>query len=337
MKPCDAENEILPPEQIQRLVRSFQESRVMLTAFELGIFTVLEQAPQTSAQVAAKLDTNDRATDRLLNALIPMGLVNKNNGVFSNAPAASTYLVAGKPCFLKGIGHANNLWDAWSNLTGAIIRNPKKAAAAKKKKEDSWYDVFIAAMDSRAITSAPPIIAQLDLDNVRRVLDVGGGSGAFSVQFVKQGKDLKATVFDQPQVVKMTQTYVAKAGLSGKIDFIAGDYTKDSNFGDGYDLVFLSAIIHSNSSATNRALFDKCYGALNHGGRIVVNDFIMDDERVDPAMGTLFALNMLVATNDGDTYSEAEVRTWLAGAGFRNIQRLPAVGPAASMIGEKQM
>ncbi|MBU3914869.1 methyltransferase domain-containing protein, partial [bacterium] len=205
----------------------------------------------------------------------------------------------------------------------------------KQKKTDSWYDSFIAAMHNRASMTAPAIVSQLDLTGVNNVLDVGGGSGAFSIQFVKQNRDLVATVFDLPHVVKMTQTYVEKAGVSGRVRYTGGDYMKDKDLGSGYDLVFLSAIIHSNSPEINKKLFKKCYSALNSGGRVVVQDFIMDDSRTTPAMGAVFALNMLVGTPEGDSYTKSEISDWLTEAGFKEISQLAPIGPTSSVIARK--
>ncbi len=327
---------IKTPEQLNQLARGFQQSRILLTAFELDLFTPLDQDELSSKELSEKLETDERATDRLLNALCALNLIQKNDGKYSNSKIASTFLVKGKEPYMGGLAHANNMWDSWSSLTSAIIRNEKKAEKLKQQKESTWYDSFITAMHSRARLSAPQIISQLDLKDVNSVLDVGGGSGAFSIQFVKSGENIRSTLFDLPQVTEMAKRYVTEAGVEGLIDFTAGDYTKDASLGSGFDLAFLSAIIHSNSPATNESLVRKCYDALNPNGRIVIQDFIMDDDRTGPIMGALFALNMLVATRDGDTYTENEIRGWLEKAGFSRIQRLEPTGPSASIVAYKE-
>ncbi len=322
-------------EQIQQLARAFQGSRILLTAFELGIFTVLESSNMESTKVAQQLDTEARATDRLLNALCGLGLVVKKGGRFSNSDAASNFLVEGKEGYLANLGHSNNLWDTWSSLTSAIIGDDAKAAKVQQQKKDQWYESFIKAMHTRARMAAPAIVSQLDLVGVNRVLDVGGGSGAFSIQFVKQGSDLKATVLDLPQVIEMTKRYVLEAGVADSFDYLAGDYTELESFGSNYDLVFLCAIIHINSPETNQKLIQKCAAALNPGGRLVINDFVMDDDRTSPVFGALFALNMLVGTREGDTYTESEIRNWFEAVGMTGFRRLEPVGPGTSLVGIK--
>jgi cyclopropane fatty-acyl-phospholipid synthase-like methyltransferase len=184
-------------------------------------------------------------------------------------------------------------------------------------------------MHGRAVNEAPRLIGTLDLTGVTRVLDVGGGSGAYSMAFVRAKDNLQATVFDLPNVVLLTQSYVDKEGLSDRIDTVAGDYNKDE-LPQGYDLVFLSAIIHSNSPQQNQSLFQKTCNALNPGGRLVVSDFIMDDDRTSPAFGAFFALNMLVNTPSGDTFTESEIKEWMRKAGMSFVERKGGV-----MIGKK--
>ncbi len=138
--------------------------------------------------------------------------------------------------------------------------------------------------------------------------------------FVRAKAGISATVFDLPNVVSLTQKYVEQEGLADKVKTVGGDYMVD-DLGSGFDLVFLSAIIHSNSVEENRKLIRKCAQALNPNGQVVVQDFIMDEDRTSPAHGALFALNMLVGTEAGDTYTESEVRRWMEEAGLSNLIR----------------
>jgi ubiquinone/menaquinone biosynthesis C-methylase UbiE len=174
----------------------------------------------------------------------------------------------------------------------------------------------------------------MDLKDGMRVLDVGGGSGAFAVAFVRAGKGVTATVFDLPVVLPLTQKYVSAERLTDRIELVAGDYTRDELPG-GYDLVFLSAIIHSNSPDQNRDLMRKCARALNPMGSLVVQDFIMDENRTVPPGGAFFALNMLVGTAAGDTYTESEIRDWMEEAGLSDIKRVETSFGSAQVNGRK--
>jgi len=327
-------NELLTPDGIMQLAVGFQRSRIFLTAYELGVFTALGDGAKMSADVAVELGTDARATDRLLNALVAIGLLRKNRGLFSNTPPASDLLVKDKPGYMSGLMHTVHLWDTWGTLTDAARAGGSVAMGPVNDRGDEWLDAFIAAMHYRGMLQAEEIVSQLELDGVSRVLDVGAGSGAFATALARANKGLRATAFDLPNVIPLTEKYVEAQGFSDRVDIVPGDYHID-DLGTGYDMVFLSAIIHSNSLEENRALIKKAAGALNAGGRLVVLDFIVDEDRTGPPRAVFFALNMLVATEAGDTYTELEVRELMGQAGLTDIIRKDTDFASSLMIGRK--
>lgn len=319
-------------QRLWELARGFQPSRILLTAVELGVFAALGERSRTSADLASALHTDRRATDRLMNALAVLGLLEKEGEIFRNGPEARDYLVPGKPGYVgEALMHAVNMWSSWSTLTEAV-----RAGTSVLKRDESawreWVTPFIAAMQYNSRRNAPRVIAAIDLSGVRRLLDVGGGSAAYSVEFCRANPNLEAVVFDLPDVVPLTQRYIKEAGFANRIRTTAGDYNTDE-LGRDFDLAFLSAVIHSNSPDENEELFGKCWRALKPGGRIVVQDFIVDDNRTSPPMAAVFALNMLVATRGGDTYTQAEIEGWLEAAGLVEPVRTdpPEVGTALLM------
>ena len=310
----------LTREQIRNIAYAFQESRILLTAHELGLFTALGSGRHTSAGIASMIGTDPRATDRLMNALCAMGLLTKENGRFSNSQGARECLVEDSPGYLGGLMHTVHLWDTWTTLTEAVRTGTGVRLRTVEQKQEQWRSAFIAAMHDRAMRQAPAVVGQIDLSNVTRVLDVGGGSGAYAMAFVRAKAGISATVFDLPGVIPLTRGYVEREGLSQSVATVPGDYLNDG-LGKDFDIVFLSAIIHSNSSSENAELIMKCARALRPGGRVVVQDFIMDEERLTPSAGAIFALNMLVGTESGDTYTEAEVSGWMTAAGLSGVSR----------------
>jgi SAM-dependent methyltransferase len=311
------------------LSRAFQKSRIFLTAYELGVFTVLGDEEKSAKQISATINADHRATDRLLNALCALKVLMKSGDTFKNCPAAAHYLVKGKAGYHAGLKHTVHIWNSWDTLTDAVRNGGLVRQRPVEDRDAEWFVGFIAAMHHRALQQAPGLVSSLDLSGVSRVLDVGGGSGAFSMAFVKARNSIQATVFDLPDVVSLTQGYIEKEGLGHRIDTVTGNYNTDE-LPHGYDLVFLSAIIHSNSPEQNQSLFVKINDALNPGGRIVVSDFIMNDDRISPESGAIFALNMIVNTPGGDTYTESEVKSWMKAAGMSFIERNGGV-----MIGKK--
>lgn len=326
------EEGIFTPEQIRSLATSFQQSRVLLTAVELDLFTQLGKQLLTSSEAAKKLGSDERATDRLMNALTALGFLRKIHGKFYNTETAANYLVRGSSEFMGNLFHTNNMWNFWSTLTGAV-----KKGTSVYSFEDSgsgWLEDFIDAMHYRAEREAKIISLMIDFSGVKKMLDVGGGSGAFSFEFVNKNPGMSGVVFDLPEVIKLTKRYTQKYSLEEKIDYIEGDYLQD-DFGSGYDLILLSQIVHINNYEQNKLLIKKCSDALNSGGQIIIKDFVMNEDRTSPAIGALFALNMLVATECGDTFTEKEMREWFENAGIKKITRKNTSYGSDLIIGKK--
>ncbi|HAM35690.1 MAG TPA: acetylserotonin O-methyltransferase [Elusimicrobia bacterium] len=319
---------------IMALARGFMASRILLTAFDLDIFTALDRGPIDSVQAARRIRCDNRATDRLLNALVSLGLTRKKGRLFSNTPLAARHLVRGRPEYLAGLGHCVHLWDSWSTLTAAVRRGRSVLEPSVGRRGAAWLSAFISAMHERARAQADAVVKGLDLGAVESVLDVGGGSGAYAMAFVRAKPGLRATVFDLPQVAPLTRRYISREGLSGRVAVRAGDYEKDP-LPKGFELVLLSAIIHSNSPTANIRLLRKCRRSLNPGGRIVIQDFVMNPDRTAPAFGAIFALNMLTATAAGDTYTESEIRSWLKQAGFGSIKRRDTPFASTLIVGSR--
>ena len=324
----------MSPNSIMEMVMGFQKSRILLTGYELGVFTVLGDEIKSSMEVAKILKTDERATDRLMNALCSMNLLEKKEDKFVNTPLTSKFLVKGKPAFMSGLMHSVNLWNSWSTLTDAVRQGTSVLTSHVNERLEDWVISFIAAMHWRACKNAPDLVKELDLSDVSRILDIGGGSGAYTMAMVQAKEGITATIFDLPNVIELTKKYIEDEGLSGKVTTIIGDYNINE-FGTGFDLVFLSAIVHANSFEQNSELIKKAVNSLNPKGQIVIQDFVMDQTRTSPPSGAIFALNMLVGTEGGDTYTEDEIRGWLKDAGISDIIRKATDFGTSLIIGRK--
>jgi precorrin-6B methylase 2 len=321
----------MTPQELREIVYGFRISRMILTSVELNLYNALENGARDSREVSKLLSTNEKATDRLMNALCSLDLLKKENGKFSNTEFSSHYLIKGKPDYISNLFHSVDLWKSWSNLTEIIYEGKPKGKIFEKRAQ-SRTENFIAAMHYRASRQASEDIKNLNLSDTKNVLDLGGGSGAYAIEFVNAKKEISSTVFDLPDVIPLTQKYITDAGLQDKIKTIKGNYLVD-DIGKDYDLIFLSAIIHSNSFEENKKLVQKCADALTKKGQIVIQDFVMDEERTSPALGTFFALNMLVNTQNGDTYTQQEISSWLKSAGLSDISRKETSHGASQIIG----
>jgi SAM-dependent methyltransferase len=322
------------PNAIREFAASFQKSRILLTGFELDIFTSVDEYGSTGNQIADNLSLDEHACERLMNALTSIGFLTKQEDLYFNTAESYTFLSKKSPDYLGGLMHTNHLWNTWSNLT-LVVKTGKSANSSEiKERGDEWLLPFISAMHDRAKKQAPQQVADIDLSGIKSVLDVGGGSGAYSMAFVNRKPEIEATVFDLPNVVPITKKFLVKEGCGDRIKTYGGDYTKD-DLPTGFDLIFLSAIIHSNSLETNQDLIKKCFKSLNKKGKIIIQDWIMNKDRTQPASGAIFAINMLVGTEEGDCFTEQEVTELLKVAGFQNISRTEFESGSSRMIAQK--
>lgn len=297
------------PESLSALARGFMESRVFLTAAELDLFTLLADRPLSLEEAAATLRADRRALGVLLDALTAMGLLEKTGGRWTT-PAALVPLLSSRSerSLLPLALHSVNLWDRWSRLTESV-------SGARPVVGDGWTRSFIGAMHAVAALQADAIVAAVGPGGALRLLDVGGGPGTYTLAFLRAVPELRATLFDLPEVVEIARENASRAGLLARVDLVAGDLRADALPG-GHDLAFVSAIVHMLGPAGNVALFRKVHDALVPGGRIVLRDHVMSPDRTTPRAGALFAVNMLVGTKEGGTFTLEELSAWLVEAGF---------------------
>ena len=323
------------PDETEALLRGFQPSRAALTAIELDVFTAVHAGGETgasAAEVASRTQTSPYGMAVLLDALCSLGLLVKQAGRYRNGPVAGTHLRAGSPHDARAaLLHTAHLWQRWSTLTECVRKGTALVDRDMKERGDDWTEPFIAAMQRNAFFRAPVVVGALDLARVRRVLDVGGGSGAYAAAFAHAKPDLEVTVLDLPNVTPLTRRYLAAGGAGARVSTTDGDFRTDP-LGSNFDLVLLSAICHMNGPEENLALFRKAHAALVPGGQLVVHDFVLDDDKAGPRSGALFALNMLVGTPHGSSYSGPEYAAWLSEAGFAGARMVALPGPTDLMI-----
>ena len=322
------------PDDLHQTLRAYMESRALLTGLELDVFTAVGEGA-TGAEVAAKVLTNARATEMLLNALVSMGMLAKQAGVFRTTPVTARFFAEGsKDNARPGLIHIANIWHRWSNLTDCVRAGTAVGHQEMADRGDDWTEPFIAAMHRNASERAPLVVKAVGTAANERVLDVGGGSAAYSIAFALADERLRATVLDLPTVLLIAQRHINAAGLSGRIETRPGDLRRDP-LGKGFTLILVSAICHMLSPEENIDLLRRCYEALDPNGRVVIQDFILEPDKTAPRQAALFALNMLVGTPAGSTYSYDEYTAWLREAGFPGVREIRLTGPSSLIIGVK--
>jgi SAM-dependent methyltransferase len=322
------------PDAIHVPLRAFMESRILLTALELDVFTAVGTGA-TAAAVASVSGTEAGATERLLDALVSLGFLEKREGVFTGAPLAARFLTEGSPDDARdALKHNLSLWRRWSTLTEAVRAGHAVGVREMADRGDDWTVPFIAAMHRGAAQRAPLVVRAVGTEGVDRMLDVGGGSGAYSIAFARASATLRAEILDLPTVLPIAEGHVAEAGLAGRVTTRSGDLRTD-DLGSGYDLVLLSSICHMLGPEENRDLLSRAARSLSPGGRVVVSDFVLDEDGAGPKQAVLFSINMLVGTASGRSYRESEYRAFLGEAGLVDVERVWLAGPAHLVIGRR--
>jgi len=302
-------------------LRHFMENRVVFTAVELGIFDFIERMSfdPLAEDFSRELQVDPRAVTRLLDCLVAMEFLHKTFEGGYRLTEKGAFLTSTHPySILPMVQHHCLLWRNWSHLTDTVRHgfNPHRESVLSSPES---MQAFIQAMHVVARSLAKSIVASYDASWAKKLLDIGCASGTYTVAFLSAYPHMKAVLFDLPEVIPFAEERMKREGLSNRVSFVAGDFYTDE-LPKGCDLAFLSAIIHQNSPEENVELFKKVYRALDSGGRILIRDHVMSEDRTWPPAGTLFALNMLVVTPGGDTYTFSELSTFLKEAGFDNVR-----------------
>ena len=311
--------------------RGFMKSRVILTAAELDIFTRIDTKPCGAKELAGEKSLDERAATRVLDCLVSFGLLEKESGRYKLSEEGSLFSARHPQTILPMALHTNHLWDTWSDLTDVVKKGGSAGLDSGVQMNRADWNSFIGAMHVRGQKLAQSLVKEYDLSRFKRLLDVGGASGTYTIAFLRRKPTLTAVLFDLKNVTPMAEERLAAEHLAGRVEIVTGDFYKDE-LPKGCDLAFLSAIIHQNSFEQNLALFAKIFRALEPGGTVLIRDHIMKETRTEPAAGALFAINMLVNTRGGDTYTFAEVKEALEKAGFTGVKQLRFGGSMDSLV-----
>ncbi len=311
----------LSAEEILALGRTFQTCMPLLAAVELGVPEILrEKAPLDAEEAARTLGTDPRGTEILLDALAAQGILEKGEKGYRIPPGMEPLFGEDdEESVLPMLRHYVHMARTWVDLAGAVRRGGPDPERKPFEKDERRCRAFIGVMHVVGRKMAPQMAAAMAPARFKRFLDVGGGSGTYTIALLREAPGLKATLFDLPQVIPLARERLEREGLLGRVRLEPGDFNKDP-LPVGHDMVLLSAIIHQNSREENRRLYRSCGKALEPGGVLIIRDIVMDESRTSPPEGALFAVNMLVHTRGGRTFSFSEIREDLEAAGYREVR-----------------
>jgi cyclopropane fatty-acyl-phospholipid synthase-like methyltransferase len=325
------------------LSTGFWAFKTLAAAHELDLFSRLSGGSGTTAdELAQALGLHPRPAEMLLTGCAALGLLEKKESRYRNTQLSEAYLVRGKPYYFGGFVQMadKRLYAGWGKLGEALRTNrpttwdPAAHSSMFDGEDPMMLAHFWEAMHSLSTMTARKLGEAVDLGPFRRLLDIGGGSGAYDIELCKQYGALRATVFDLPFVATIAAKKVAEAGLADRIEIVGGNFFEQLP-GD-HDVHLLSMIMHDWGEAKNRALLRRSFEALPSGGAVVISELLVNDEKTGPAPAALMSLNMLIET-EGRNYTPAEYSAWLEEAGFRQIETVWFDAPAANgaMIGRK--
>lgn len=304
-------------EKITAICSGFQPACVLMAGAELGVFGALANTRMTAEALAKRLKTDARAMKVLADALASMGLLTLRGGRYSlGAGTADVLTETGRRRGLAMVRHQANCLRNWAQLAWVVRAGRPARRAPSIRGAAADLAAFIEAMDDASRSLAPELVKRIGPPPFRRLLDIGGGPGTWTIAFLRAAPSACAILFDLPDVIPIARRHIAAAGLQERVRLVAGDLASGHALPQGADLAWISAIAHMNSRAENRELFRKARAALVDGGRVLIRDIVMRESRTAPASGAMFAINMLVNTPRGGTCTFRELSEDLLAAGF---------------------
>jgi precorrin-6B methylase 2 len=300
----------------------YWETKILLTAVRLELFSAIDAKPKTAADVAQRIDADARTLELLMNALVATGVLTKEGDRFANTAVAQTHLVKTSPSY---IGHLLILhdaeWNNWGRLEEAVRTGRSPVTKHVFETDPELGANVLSVLHRIGEQSGPALARRLALEEARTMLDLGGGAGTNAIAFCTVYPNLKATVFDLPQTLRVTERTVKQAGLEDRIALKPGNFHEDS-LGGPYDVVLMSDILHYQDDRMNAAVVKKVHAHLNPGGRLVIKDRFLDEAGTGPAWTTAFAVHILVNTEKGRCYRTADAMRWMRDAGFGDVGEL---------------
>lgn len=310
------------PERLEGLAR-FWSAKLVMESTALGVFGVLARGPATSGELAARLETDERATELLLNALTGLDLLQKHGDRYRNADASARYLV---PASDEYLGHmlvaANDTWELWGELDEALRTGQAQRPDFIFADDPEGARALLLSIHDRAIPHIEAMLEREMIDPSRygTMLDLGGGAGTYSVAFCETNPHLRATLIDLAPAVALARDRIRAAALGDRVRVIEADF-ETAEIPGTYDLVWVSNLIHGRGPEANRDLIRRLSRRLRPDGELAIHDIVLDEDRTRPARGAVFSVHMLLNTGDGRCYTFEEIRGWLDAAGLRAVRR----------------
>lgn len=301
------------------------------SAMDLDVFSHIASGARTAEAVAKAADAHAPSMRRLLDAIVALGHLRRTGDTYSLTPHADTFLVRGRPLFLDAAAVLTKGMEmAWSQLTEVVRTGERAGGADGERMVRAAFPMLARSIFPQNYAAASGGVAALGKANLKRIsaiLDVGAGTGVWSIPFAEAIPQARVTALDYPEVIPLTREYAERHAVAERYDYLEGDLRNVDLGKDRYDLVILGHVVHVEGREHTPRLLERCAKALRKGGKLLIAEVIPNDDRKGPAFPMLFSLNMLLG--DGDVFTLAEYRQWLRAAGLKTIRTLkvPAYSP----------
>lgn len=333
VRPMNAD---VSPDRLMQFAWGYAPAFIIRAALQHRVFDLLDEAPKNVDELAQLTGASTRGLTAILNALVGLQFLARSNGRFSVTPESAAFLVSGRPGYHGAFfTHTlDQILPKWEQLS-ETVRTGKPAQAVNQQVQGAqFFANFVEALFPMGSPAARKLGEHLGISKMAgpvRVLDLAAGSGVWGIALAQQSPHVQVTAVDWPVVLETTRRVAAKHGVAGRLNTIPGDLL-EANFGSGYHVAVLGHILHSEGAHRSRELLRKTFDALAPGGTIVIAEFVPNDERTGPPNALIFAVNMLVNTEEGDTFTFTEMSQWLRQTGFANPRQLDVPGPSPLIL-----
>lgn len=323
------------PDKIMQLITGGWATAILGSAAKHGVFNALEDGASDAASVAKKAGISPRGAQAVLDGLTGLGLLTLANGRYQNSAESSAFLVKGIPSYLGGMAEVmTGSLTEWATLPDAVKTGSPTATNTAEMADNDFWHVLVPAIAALSFPVAQMAAERLGIAKAGPVtwLDAGGGSGVWSAVWLAANREARGAQLDWPIVNKIAREFVATFGVADRFETIDGDF-HTVDFGSArYDYGIYGHIAHQETPDENIAIFRKFRKALKPGGTLLINDFILSDERTGNPFAMMFAAQMLLVTKGGNAWRQSDYRKWLGEAGFASVEIVPTPSPATFVL-----
>lgn len=307
---------------ILTVASAFRQSKILLTSIELGVFSLLGSRELTAKDIAFELRTDEDTTERLLNSLTALGFTTKYRNHYKNTSDSIRFLDKSSPDYLGSLMHMNLNWESWGKLTEVVRTGKSIYKNLYIERSDEFVKAYVDSVHRSYNHEAEGVSKAITLSNVKKMMDLGCGSGMYSIEFMRRNPAMEVLLLDYPKVIPHTERYIEKANLNSNNYRFKASIIENEEFEKGFDLIYASFLFEEFTIWQNIDILHRCFESLNKGGRLIIHENFINNNRTSPLHSVMYSLNLKLHTENGNTYSENDYWIMLKEAGFQKVDNV---------------